>query len=200
VHWKTALSANQVVLKGNVSPEDVTISVPATTVPGETHAFVLVGNDGQGNTAQAIITLQALVAPTTAVQKVTNGCTEQLTVGADTMFAFNQAMLTPGAQKTLAILGPAIARAGKHPIQINGYTDSIGSDAYNQVLSLQRARSVADWLEAHHYVSSPTAVKGLGKQNPVAPNTYADGRDNPEGRAKNRRVEVLIDTCKSVTR
>ncbi len=130
------------------------------------------------------------------IQTVEKGCTRQLTVGSDALFAFNEATLTSTAQETLAALGPEVKNAGQHPVQINGYTDSIGSEKYNQLLSEQRARSVRDWLAAHHYLAAGTPIKGFGKQNPVAPNTNPDGSDNPTGRGKNRRVEVLIDTCK----
>jgi fibro-slime domain-containing protein len=123
-------------------------------------------------------------------------CTELLTMSADTLFEFGKAELSPAAQNTLAALGPTIKAAGTHPIRINGFTDSIGSDAYNVALSEQRARSVRDWLAAHGYVKASTPIQGFGKEDPVAPNTNPDGSDNPQGRARNRRVEVLIDTCR----
>jgi len=194
--WKSALSVSQVTLAGDVAPLTLTVSVPATVAAGDGHAFLVMGNDGQGDSASATITFVGAVLAPAKVEAVTNGCTEQLTVGSDAMFAFNEATLTAAAQQTLAALGPAVTKAGKHPIQINGYTDSVGTDAYNKVLSLQRARSVRDWLAAHHYALASTPIQGLGKQSPVAPNTNPNGSDNPAGRAKNRRVEVLIDTCK----
>jgi len=87
-------------------------------------------------------------------------------------------------------------KEGNQPIAIEGYTDSIGAVAYNQQLSEKRARAVAAWFEAHHFVTeSSIHVQGCGKNKPVAPNTKTDGSDNPEGRQKNRRVEVAIDTC-----
>jgi outer membrane protein OmpA-like peptidoglycan-associated protein len=185
-----------VTLKGDTAPVNFTIDVPANAGPGG-HEFLVTGNDGQGNTASATITLvTAPVAEVEKVESVEKGCTRQLTVGSDALFAFNEATLTPIAQKTLAALGPEVKKAGQHPVQINGYTDSIGSERYNQVLSEQRARSVRDWLAAHHYLAATTPVQGLGKRDPVAPNANPDGSDNPSGRAKNRRVEVLIDTCK----
>lgn len=123
-------------------------------------------------------------------------CHTRLTVGADALFEFNQAALTDAAQQTLQTLGPMIQKVGKHPVSIEGYTDAIGSDAYNQTLSEERAKSVEDWLAAHQYVdAATTTVHGFGKTHPVASNTKPDGSDNPEGWAKNRRVEVVIDTC-----
>ncbi|MGD0791290.1 MAG: OmpA family protein [Terriglobales bacterium] len=173
-----------------------TIDVLANAGPGG-HEFLVTGDDGQGNTASATITLVAAAVPEVEkVESVEKGCTQQLTVGSDALFAFAEATLTPTAQKTLGALGPAIKIAGEHPVQIRGYTDSIGSDGYNQLLSEQRARAVRDWLAAHHYIAATTPIQGFGKRDPVAPNTNPNGSDNPAGRAKNRRVEVLIDTCK----
>jgi outer membrane protein OmpA-like peptidoglycan-associated protein len=194
--WKTQLSVAQVTLKGDTAPVTFTVDVPANASAGG-HEFLVTGKDSQGNTASATIALVAVVMPEVSkVLTAENGCTRRLTVGSDALFAFNEATLTPTAQKTLAALGPEIKKAGQHPVQIYGYTDSIGSDRYNQVLSEQRARSVRDWLAAHHYLAAATPIQGFGKQNPVAPNTNPDGSDNPSGRAKNRRVEVAIDTCK----
>jgi outer membrane protein OmpA-like peptidoglycan-associated protein len=126
----------------------------------------------------------------------TDRCHQRLTVGADALFEFNQATLTDAAQQTLATLGPMIQNTGKHPVSIEGNTDSIGTTQYNQDLSEKRAKAVEDWLVAHNYVDAATAaVVGYGKTHPVAPNTKPDGSDNPGGRTKNRRVEVVIDTC-----
>jgi fibro-slime domain-containing protein len=132
----------------------------------------------------------------TKIETVKKGCTERLTLGADTLFAFDEATLAPTAQKTLKLLGPTIKKTGTHLVHIFGYTDSIGSDSYNQPLSERRARAVRDWLAAHGYVKSSTTIQGFGKQHPIAPNVNSNGSDNPQGRAKNRRVEVLINTCK----
>jgi outer membrane protein OmpA-like peptidoglycan-associated protein len=112
-------------------------------------------------------------------------------------FAYDKATLNPDAEQTLVALGPLIQKAGKHPISVEGHTDAVGTDAYNQGLSEKRAASVEGWLEAHKYTDpGTTAVRGFGKTRPVAPNKNSDGSDNPAGRQQNRRVEVVIDTCK----
>ena len=193
--WQRSLSVSSVALKGNTAPVSLAISVPANAQPGA-HEFVVSGDDGKGNTAAATVTLVAqVVQHVVKVKPVKKGCVTKLTLGSDALFEFGEASLTPTAQKTLGLMGPAIAKAGKHPVRIDGYTDSIGSDAYNQALSEQRARSVRDWLAAHGYIKGSTKIEGFGKQHPVAPNTNPNGSDNPQGRAKNRRVEVIIDTC-----
>lgn len=123
------------------------------------------------------------------IQKVHAACEDRLTVGADALFAFDQSTLTPQAESTLREMGPQIAQAGSHPVSIEGHTDSVGTTAYNQTLSEKRAQAVRDWLLAHNFLKS-AATTGFGPQKPVAPNT------TPEGRQKNRRVEVVIHTCK----
>ena len=71
-------------------------------------------------------------------------------------------------------------------VTLNGYADNSGIEAINIPLSTQRAQKVADFLVAHGVAGSQLVVKGLGSVNPVAPN------DTPEGRAKNRRVEIVV--------
>jgi outer membrane protein OmpA-like peptidoglycan-associated protein len=123
-------------------------------------------------------------------------CEQRTVVGSDALFDFNQDQLNADAEQTLKALGPLLEQAAKHPVSIQGHTDAIGTDAYNQGLSERRARSVEEWLAAHNLVKAETAqVEGFGKKKPVAANTNADGSDNPLGRQKNRRVEIVINTC-----
>jgi OmpA-OmpF porin, OOP family len=78
------------------------------------------------------------------------------------------------------------------PVDIEGHTDSIGSPKYNLRLSRQRAESVKRFfIEEGVYGAEDFRVQTLGKPRPIAPNTNPDGSDNPEGRAKNRRVTVV---------
>jgi outer membrane protein OmpA-like peptidoglycan-associated protein len=130
-----------------------------------------------------------------AIQAHESGCEQRLTTVADALFEFDKATLGADAEQTLAVLGPQIAQRGEHPIVIEGHTDSIGTDAHNQRLSEQRAAAVRAWLTAHRFVPASTPIKGYGKTRPVAPNTNPNGSDNPAGRQKNRRVEVVIKTC-----
>jgi outer membrane protein OmpA-like peptidoglycan-associated protein len=78
-------------------------------------------------------------------------------------------------------------------VTIEGHTDARGADAYNQTLSEQRAASVKQWLVANAQVSGATiSTRGWGKSKPAAHNTKPDGSDDPDGRAKNRRVQVIL--------
>jgi outer membrane protein OmpA-like peptidoglycan-associated protein len=124
-------------------------------------------------------------------------CTKRFLVGADALFEFDKATLTPDAEETLTALVPLLVKAGiHHPATIEGHTDGKGSDAYNQILSVKRARTVKEWLVARGVVAATTPIQGWGKQRPVAPNAKPDGSDDPAGRQKNRRVEVVLDLCK----
>ena len=131
-----------------------------------------------------------------AIKAESEQCRRRLSVVADALFEFNQATLTPRAEETLGALPAMLAEAGRPPSAIEGHTDSIGNAEYNQTLSEKRADAVKTWLVARKAVPAATPIKGYGKNRPVAPNTKPDGSDDPEGRQKNRRVEILIDTCR----
>jgi len=120
---------------------------------------------------------------------------EEMTFGlsADVLFDFDEADLRPEAEPVLMELAETLYRFPQAQIQILGHTDSIGSDTYNLRLSQLRAESVKSWLTEHAGIeSSRLTTTGLGSSQPVAPNTNPDGSDNPEGRQKNRRVEIIV--------
>ena len=114
-------------------------------------------------------------------------------LAADVLFDFDRSDILPGAQQTLHQAADIIRDKAKGLVRIDGYTDAKGSDTYNQRLSERRAKTVQDWMMKkenlkHVHFSS----RGFGASNPVAPNTKPDGTDNPEGRQKNRRVEIIV--------
>lgn len=76
-------------------------------------------------------------------------------------------------------------------VKISGHTDSHGSDDYNQRLSERRAQAVKQYLVSKGIASSRLSTEGRGEREPIAENMKG-GRDNPEGRAMNRRVELAI--------
>jgi photosystem I P700 chlorophyll a apoprotein A2 len=112
------------------------------------------------------------------------------------LFDFDQSDLRTDATETLEKLGPIIHSFEPHPIEIDGHTDGVGSLSYNQQLSEARAETVKDWLVKRDFIPVSTPIKGYGKTRPIAPNKNSDGSDDPIGRQKNRRVEILINTCK----
>jgi len=104
----------------------------------------------------------------------------------DVLFDFNKYTLKPETREKLAkVSGILLAYPGLK-IQLEGHTDSIGSDEYNQKLSEQRANSVRDYLTSQGVPADSTTAVGLGKSDPVASN------DNAAGRQKNRRVEMVV--------
>ncbi len=131
-----------------------------------------------------------------AIRKQSADCQQRLIIGADTLFEFDKWTLTADAEETLRALEPLIVAAGKHPLIVEGHTDSKGADAYNQMLSDKRAKVVKDWLASHGYTPATSVTKGYGETRPVAANANQDGSDNPEGRRLNRRVEIVIDSCR----
>lgn len=111
----------------------------------------------------------------------------------DVLFDFDKWDIRPVAVPTLEGVAKLIAQHPTAKIVIEGYTDAKGADAYNLKLSEQRALSVKNWLAHHHSSAKQTiTTKGWGEAKPVAVNSNPDGSDNPEGRQKNRRVEITV--------
>jgi outer membrane protein OmpA-like peptidoglycan-associated protein len=117
----------------------------------------------------------------------------RLTVNNDVLFDFDKAALRPAAEAALGRVAEIIRQRAPRAVRIVGHTDAIGSDDYNRQLSERRARSVQRWLEAHAPGLPPLQAAGRGESEPVAPNARPDGADDPEGRQRNRRVEVLLE-------
>jgi len=104
----------------------------------------------------------------------------------DVLFDFNKYTLKPGAREKLAKVSGVLLTYPGLKIQVEGHTDSIGSDAYNQKLSEARANAVRDYLTGEGVNGSSVTAVGFGKQDPVASN------DTAEGRQRNRRVELVV--------
>lgn len=114
-------------------------------------------------------------------------------LAADTLFAFDEAVLTAEAQDNLTRTAEVVRQGGAGEVRVLGYTDAKGEDAYNDRLSRARADAVASWLRTQSGLGERTFVaEGRGEREPVAPNTLPDGSDDPAGRAKNRRVVVVV--------
>ncbi|MGS0894027.1 OmpA family protein [Burkholderia stagnalis] len=111
---------------------------------------------------------------------------ERVNLSGDALFATAQAALTPTARASLDKLLNERADRAYSQVTVTGYTDSVGSDAYNLALSQRRAETVAAYLKTHGLQTDALSVAGRGKADPVASNA------TPEGRASNRRVEVSL--------
>jgi len=117
----------------------------------------------------------------------------ELSLSGDVLFDFNKWNIKPEAEATLSKLADALKKLGDKQIAIEGHTDSVGSDPYNLDLSEKRAQSVRTWLiQKGGVATEKISARGLGESKPIAPNALPDGSDNPDGRAKNRRVEIHI--------
>ena len=116
---------------------------------------------------------------------------ERHSLSARTLFNFDSDMLKESGKAELRKLGEYIRSKGMRvsDIDIIGHTDSIGSEAYNLELSKRRARAVQAFLVENGVREDIIDVSGMGKMDPVASN------DTEEGRALNRRVEVLVGTA-----
>ncbi|MEW6363368.1 MAG: OmpA family protein [Acidobacteriota bacterium] len=104
------------------------------------------------------------------------------------LFDFDKAGIRPDAERTLTEVLEVLKAYSQRSVRIEGHTDSIASDAYNRELSERRAAAVRDWLVKHGLGGSRLRPMGHGESQPVAENT------TPEGRQKNRRVEIVIET------
>jgi outer membrane protein OmpA-like peptidoglycan-associated protein len=119
-----------------------------------------------------------------------NGFTKELRISldGDIAFASGSAQLTPKARELVSKLGDALNEYLNTLAKIEGHTDSDGAAIYNQRLSQQRAQAVKTELITVKKISSGRIIKvtGYGADKPIVPNT------TPEGKAKNRRVEIKI--------
>jgi outer membrane protein OmpA-like peptidoglycan-associated protein len=105
------------------------------------------------------------------------------------LFDFNKSTLKPESNAVLDQVSAMMRADPALKLEIQGHTDNVGTDAYNQPLSEARARSVVIWLTQHQVPLSRLSPRGYGKTRPIADN----GTD--EGRAQNRRVEIANPAC-----
>jgi outer membrane protein OmpA-like peptidoglycan-associated protein len=115
----------------------------------------------------------------------------QIQLNSDVLFDFDKADLRPEALPSLQKVVTVMQSYAAYPCTIGGHTDGKGEKQYNQKLSERRADSVKTWLIGHG-VSNSITTRGYGDTKPVAPNKKPNGADDPEGRQKNRRVEIVL--------
>jgi OOP family OmpA-OmpF porin len=116
---------------------------------------------------------------------------EKVSYSADAFFDFDKAVLKPAGKTALDDLTSKLGSMNLEVVIAVGHTDSVGTDEYNQKLSVRRAESVKAYLESKGVESNRVYTEGKGEKQPVADNKTADGR------AKNRRVEIeVVGTAK----
>jgi len=126
----------------------------------------------------AIVPKPAAAAPAVAAQKVT--------YAADAFFDFDKSVLKAEGKAKLDDLVSKVKGINLEVIIAVGHTDSVGSDAYNQKLSVRRSEAVKAYLVSKGIEKNRVYTEGKGEKQPVADNKTA------EGRAKNRRVEIEV--------
>ena len=122
----------------------------------------------------------AVVVPPPAVGS------EKVSFAADALFDFDKAILKPEGKEKLDDLASKMQGINVEVIIAVGHTDSVGSDAYNQKLSIRRAESVKAYLQAKGIEANRIYTEGKGESQPV------DSNKTAAGRAKNRRVEIEV--------
>ena len=120
------------------------------------------------------------------VQRVTDEVL-QLTLSSEVSFDVNSAAIKSGFKPTLNKLADVLTRYGETNITIVGHTDSSGSEAHNQSLSVKRARSVLGYLRSYGVERGRMRAEGKGELEPRADNSTSSGR------SQNRRVEVFVE-------
>ena len=153
---------------------------PATAAEGCDGALAKAAEAPAATPAAPAATPAAPVAPAPAatVQKVT--------YAADAFFDFDKSVLKPEGKAKLDDLSYKVKNINLEVIIAVGHTDSVGSDAYNQKLSVRRAEAVKAYLVSKGIDKSRVYTEGKGEKQPVADNKTAAGR------AKNRRVEIEV--------
>ena len=122
----------------------------------------------------------------TGVEVIREGDELALRMPGDVTFAFDRYDIQPRFQPILDEVAETLRAYPSTFIDIYGHTDSVGSDAYNQGLSQNRAQSVANYLAARGVNPARIATQGFGESRPIADNS------TEAGRAANRRVEIRI--------
>lgn len=151
---------------------------PATAAPGCDGAIVPVVAPAPVVVAPPVVAPAPVVVAPPAATKVT--------YAADAFFDFDKSVLKPEGKAKLDDLIGKIKDINLEVIIAVGHTDSIGSDAYNQKLSVRRSEAVKAYLVSKGIEKNRVYTEGKGEKQPVADNKTA------EGRAKNRRVEIEV--------
>ncbi|MES2189636.1 MAG: OmpA family protein [Pseudomonadota bacterium] len=152
---------------------------PATAAPGCDGAIVpVVAAPAPAPAPAAAAPAPAPAAPATVASKVT--------YAADAFFDFDKSVIKPEGKAKLDDLVGKIKDINLEVIIAVGHTDSVGSDSYNQKLSVRRSEAVKAYLVSKGIEKNRVYTEGKGEKQPVADNKTA------EGRAKNRRVEIEV--------
>jgi outer membrane protein OmpA-like peptidoglycan-associated protein len=124
----------------------------------------------------------------TALNAQENDLEIHVSLPADVLFDFDKSDIRADAAKSLSFLATLIRANPKGRTRLEGHTDAVGNEQYNQALSERRAESVKAWLVKNASLDATKLVtKGWGKTKPIAPN------DTEANRQKNRRLEAIVE-------
>lgn len=128
------------------------------------------------------------LAKTLAVKADARGTV--ITLSGGLVFATGQATLLPGAQTQLNQVADALKTQAEHHFSVEGHTDNQGTDKVNNELSARRAHAVREYLIVRGVASAAITATGFGSSRPIGDNRTS------EGRAMNRRVEIIVDNAR----
>jgi outer membrane protein OmpA-like peptidoglycan-associated protein len=172
---------------GNVKPEDTSLTHPVGAL---THPVGALTTSGVELSEPGVV----LYTPVGALTNVQESPKElRLTLAADILFDFDKSTIRSDARAALDRVAGIIRSKSQGVVRIEGFTDAKGMTDYNLRLSIARAESVRNWLAGPGGLhGAGFSARGFGATRFAAPNAKPDGSDDPAGRQKNRRVEIIV--------
>ena len=192
--WRAALLIASLLALANAAAAQHALTDPippgargeVRTISGDVREIVGLTSGVSGRIDPVTAALKELGARTTDTEI-------RIEMSADVLFDFDKADLKREAEPSLEKVVTVLRSLSTSSVTVEGHTDGKGTAAYNEQLSRRRAAAVVSWLEARTTDrKTRLAVHALGASKPVAPNTKPDGSDDPEGRQRNRRVEIVV--------
>ncbi|MCT7983901.1 OmpA family protein [Laspinema sp. A4] len=201
---ETATPSSSTSVETTPQPSSATTetSPPATSVQVEPPPEPTIVTSEEDPTDSTRIMVETVLPTPTEVEQTLTELNAETTIEGikfnlsdNILFEFDKYHVRAAAKPTLEKVNQVLTHFKDAQVLIHGHTDSKGTDEYNIELSQKRAASVKYYF-VNNFQAEPTRIqtKGLGKSQPIAPNTNPDGSDNPQGREKNRRVEFTIQT------
>ena len=170
------------------------VSAPAQTqVTGEVVDLVFSVESLVFKVEDLVFKVEDIGGRVEALQVKQTATETRIELPADILFDFDKADIRPTAAPALKQAADLLRQSARGTVRIEGHTDAKGTPSHNQKLSERRSASVQKWLvEREGLHSLKFQIQGFGASRPVAPNSKPDGADDPEGRQKNRRVEIVF--------
>lgn len=137
-----------------------------------------------------------------AIMEQHEKCATRLRIDADALFRPHRWTLNPDAWETLDVLGPIIAKAGKHPARIVAYTGAADSENENRDVSERRALTVRTWLVNNNFLPAGTPIEGVGELQKATAAEASSKRDSGGSSSpapaehNNGSVDILMDICR----